>query len=109
MAIVTLQDLPRSPINYSSEDLKYNELILKQSALTTTGNSTWTSPSSGITYSATSGGETQLLGLIQSALGNYLLTAVKWNSIQTEIDAQILIQNTKRLNNLRTITQGGML
>ena len=84
MAIVTLQDLPRSPINYSAEYVKYQELILKYTALTTTGNASFTSTSSGIVYPATTGGEAQLLSLLQTTLNNYLLDSAKWNSIQTE-------------------------
>ena len=90
MAIVTLQDLPRSPVNYSSEELKFNEIRLKASPLTTTGNASWTSPSSGINYPATTGGEGQLLTLLQTALNNYLLNATKWNSIQTELANYLL-------------------
>lgn len=91
MAIVTLQDLPRSPVNYSGEYVKYQELILKYTALSTTGNATWLSPSSGISYPATTGGESQLLTLLQTALSNYLLNATKWNSIQTELNKYLLL------------------
>lgn len=90
MAIPQLQDLPRSPVNLSSEYFgKYLELISKPSPLTTGGNATWMSPSSNITYPAPTGGEAQLLALLENTLDPYLLNAVKWNAISAEVIALV--------------------
>lgn len=108
MAIVTLQDVPAL---YTSEYAKSDELAKKFPKLTNI-DATWTSPSSGVTYSAPAGaggGEVSLLNQLQVVLANSFLNSIKWNSIQTEIDTQITIQNTKRLNNLRVLSQGGMV
>lgn len=90
MPIPQLQDLPRSPINLSDEYLRYQDLVLKLTPLTTSGIATWTSASSNITYTATTGGEAQLLDLLQTALDNYLLNASKWNAIPSQINDNII-------------------
>lgn len=83
-----LQDLPRSPQNLSAEFKKYLELILKYSPLTTLGDYTWTSPSSSITYPATSG-EQSLLTAIETQIDLFILNADKWNGIQDMIDESL--------------------
>lgn len=85
MALAVKTDLPRSPINYSDEQKKFNEIRLKNSALTSSGSLSYTSLSSGINYSSATG-EVGLLSLLESAIGDSLITGGDWNSIQTEID-----------------------
>lgn len=85
MPLPTKEDLPRSPVNYSSELIKFNELRLKETALTTVGNENFTSTSSGLSYNSTTG-ETGLLTLLQSAIANSLIDATFVNQIQDELD-----------------------
>jgi hypothetical protein len=89
MAIVSLQDLQSL---YTSEYAKQDELAKKFPKVTNI-DATWTSPSSGVTYSAPAGaggGEVSLLTQLQTVLANSLLNAIKWNSIQTEINNYLL-------------------
>lgn len=90
LALVTLIDLPRSPINYSNEAKKFDELRLKDTPLSTSGSVTFTSLSSGITYQATTGGEAQLLSILQGVIDPSLVTADKWNSISSAINEGVL-------------------
>lgn len=98
MSIPFLQDLPRSPINYSSEYKKYLELILKESVLTTLGAYSFPATSSGITYTGT-GGEAGLLSALEAIpeVQNALLNALKWNSIQATINDVTLDLKTDML------------
>lgn len=82
MAIHSLQDLPNI---YKSEWAHY-DLLIKTYPLTTSGVYSFVSPSSGITYSTTTGGQYAVLLQLQTALSDYLLKASQWNNIQTEIN-----------------------
>lgn len=82
MALPTLQDLPNI---YKSEWAHY-DLLIKTYPLTTSGVYSFVSPSSGIPYSTTTGGQYAVLLQLQTALSDYLLKASQWNSIQTEIN-----------------------
>lgn len=58
---------------YASEMLKYNSLILKESPLTTSGNLSFSSDSSGETYNSTAG-EMGLLTALQTVLNKYIIS-----------------------------------
>ena len=79
-------DLQRSPINYSDEFTKLNSLLLKNTPLTTSGDATYTSLSSGEVYPATTGGESQLVSLLQAAIIKSLFNADDYNSIIRQIE-----------------------
>jgi hypothetical protein len=65
---------------YIQELIKYQELLLK--VRTSTGNPTFTSTSSSVTYTVSdNGGENSLLGLLQTALTDYSISAANYNSL----------------------------
>jgi hypothetical protein len=67
---------------YLGEYVEYNRLFLLGSSRTSTGNPTFTSTSSSQTYTVSdNGGENSMLGLLQTALNSYMITASYINSI----------------------------
>jgi len=85
MGVPFLSDLKRVPVIYADEAKKFNELMLKNTAQTTTGNASFTSVSSGILYPATTGGEQQLIQLLLANIGNSVLSAEVWNTIPMQM------------------------
>jgi len=73
------------PDAYVQEEIEYNYLYLLGATRTTTGNISWTSTSSGITYNTTGGaydnkGQYGLMMLIQAAIMSYLIIASDFNA-----------------------------
>lgn len=73
---------------YFDEANKYFELATKVGR-TTTGNTSYTSTTSGITYNSTTG-EEGLCNAIQTGLSDYMITATDWNNVY------IISQNTAK-------------
>ena len=104
MSLTLVKDLPRSPVNLVGEFSKLNSLYMKNTEWTTSGDASFTSPSSGILYEAITGGEVQLYGLLAVVLEEYVLSAEIFNGVvnrvanlatnaDTATDGQILISN----------------
>lgn len=69
---------------YASERIKYESLMSKETPITTTGNLSFTSISSGQTYNSITG-ETGLLTVLKTALNNYIIGASDWNDTVDKI------------------------
>lgn len=95
MALRVLKNLERTPINYSSEYKKYQDIILKETPLTTTGNITWTSTSSGYEYNSSSG-ENGLLTILQGVVDDYILFAADYNDMANEIGDLSTLTTTEK-------------
>ena len=80
-------DLQRSPTNYSDEYKQYFTLITQNTPLTTVGNLSYTSLSSGIVYTTVSnGGQAELAGLLKTAILTSLLQADDYNQMLRQIE-----------------------
>jgi hypothetical protein len=67
--------------NLLAELTQYQTLFVKTDK-TTTGNPSWTSPTSGAVYTVnTNSGEVGLLALIKAALLEYMITAADFNAV----------------------------
>lgn len=78
-------NITRIPPRYTEEVKKIDQLMLQLDDLSGTGNSTWTSPSSGVQYPAPIGGDAQLLSVLNLAMKDYYLTADDWNNLENKI------------------------
>jgi hypothetical protein len=93
------------PDAYVQEEIEYNYLYLLGATRTTTGNVSWTSTSSTITYNTAGGaydnqGQYGLMMLIQTAILSYLIVAADFNS---KAESSIV------LNDMRVISMGGLI
>ena len=87
------QDLPAV---YKSEGQQYATLAV--SILTTSGAYSFTSTSSGTTYSGASGGQQQLFNDLATVLSDYSVSAIDWNLIRSFIYGQ----GTPMVNGIQT-------
>ena len=72
-------DLPNT---YMSEYVEYQRLFILGNSRTSTGNPSFTSTSSGVTYTVSANtGENGMLALLKAALSDYLVSASDWNGL----------------------------
>lgn len=92
---------------YASEKIRYDGLSYKESPLTTTGNLSFTSASSGLSYSSTTG-ENGLVILFQTLFASCNITASEFNAKAENVDLVAhLADNTKAIPHLGTTTNIG--
>ena len=108
MSLTLVKDLPRNPVNLTGEYQKLDSLYMKNTEWTTSGDASFTSPSSGILYEALTGGELQLYGVLATALEEYILSAEIFNAVVNAVgDKQPLATNNSTATNGQILTSNG--
>lgn len=97
-------DIPNSMIQ---ELIKHQELLLK--TRTSTGNPSFTSTSSSVTYTVSDNtGENGLMALLKTALSQYMVTANDWNGMETLVSNTTTALNSAMEDINKILSLGGL-